>query len=274
MNIRFAGISRKTKFSPNHIVNDSLILQRTADELINLGCSVRIYEEASITEDLIKEDYIFSMVRGSRTVELLKKIEKNKKLIINHPEGVSNCFRYNMGRILNQAGVPFPFSILINTSDNIEPLLNNFQGKYWIKRGGAHAVHKEDVTLIYNKVKEEGINLVKDFHNRGIDQAILQEHLEGDTVKFYSVVGTDFFYCYHLNGNLHTPYNENKLWELADASAKALGIYIYGGDAIIKPNSEIVIIDLNDWPSFAPVRDKASKYIAQFLYNKVLEYEK
>lgn len=274
MSMKFAGISRKTEFSPNHVMNDSLILQRTANELIKLGCSVRIYDESALATDTIEEEFVFSMVQGPRGVETLKKIEKNKKFVINSAESVYNCYRFNMGRILTEAGIPFPFSILVNTNDDITEHLNKFDAKFWLKRGDAHAVHKEDVALVYNSTKEEPINVLHDFYNRGIEQAILQENLHGDTVKFYSVVGTDFFHYYHLAGDLHTPFNENKLHELADASAKALGLHVYGGDAIIKPNSDIVIIDINDWPSFAPVRDKASYLIAQLLYKKGLEYEK
>ena len=239
-----------------------------------MGCSVRIYDESALSEGLIQEDYIFSMVQGPKGVEALKKISKNKKFVINSAESVYNCYRFNMGRILVDAGIPFPFSILVNTEDDISEHIKKFDGKFWIKRGDAHAVHKEDVTLVYNKAEEEAVNIVKEFYNRGLEQAVLQEHLHGDTVKFYAIAGTDFFYWYHLNGDLHTPFNEKKLWDLANASAGALGLYVYGGDAIIKPNSDIVIIDINDWPSFAPARDKASFLIAQLLFKKGLEYEK
>ena len=66
--------------------------------------------------------------------------------------------------------------------------------------------------------------------------------------------------------------DENKLLELADTSAKILGLYVYGGDAIISPDSEISIIDINDWPSFAPIREAASHHIAQLLYRKAKEH--
>ena len=56
--------------------------------------------------------------------------------------------------------------------------------------------------------------------------------------------------------------------ELARISAEILGLYVYGGDAIISDNEKITVIDINDWPSFAPIRDKASKQIAQLIFNK------
>ena len=37
----------------------------------------------------------------------------------------------------------------------------------------------------------------------------------------------------------------------------------YGGDCIVDEDGTIRIIDFNDWPSFAPCRDTAAKYIAE-----------
>ena len=51
-------------------------------------------------------------------------------------------------------------------------------------------------------------------------------------------------------------------------AAETLGLYIYGGDAIISPDGGIAIIDINDWPSFAPVREEASREIAKLVHRK------
>ena len=52
---------------------------------------------------------------------------------------------------------------------------------------------------------------------------------------------------------------------MAEHAAEALGLVIYGGDAIISPEGKITLIDLNDWPSFAPCRGAAASAIAKFL---------
>lgn len=52
------------------------------------------------------------------------------------------------------------------------------------------------------------------------------------------------------------------LRELGEASAEALGLFVYGGDVIVKDGS-MVVIDVNDWPSFAVVRDVAGEQIAR-----------
>ena len=61
------------------------------------------------------------------------------------------------------------------------------------------------------------------------------------------------------------PFDEKKLHALAEHAAETLGVSIYGGDAIISPNGTITLIDLNDWPSFAPCRGAAAHAIAKYL---------
>ena len=58
-------------------------------------------------------------------------------------------------------------------------------------------------------------------------------------------------------------FDINELQKVANASAEALGVHIYGGDAIVSKDGSFHIIDLNDWPSFAPCREEAASFIAQ-----------
>ncbi len=271
MNLRLAGISRQADYSPNHVENDSLIIRSTAEELKKFGVEVSIYGEREVLNSSFKEDLIFSMVQGPESIEKLLEIEKNGAFVINSPKSVINCYRTNMVTLLPQNGIPFPKSIIINIPCEDEAKLPNFDSsKYWVKRGGVHAVHREDVTLVYSEGERN--NVLKEFCRRGIKTAILQENLEGDVIKFYAVQGSGFFNWYYLNGKFHTDFDKNKLQELASKSADILGLSIYGGDAIISQNGDISIIDMNDWPSFAPVRDEASKHIAKLIYTMAEKY--
>ena len=271
MTLKFAGIRRKTEFSPNHIVNDSLIIQLTANALQSLGASVRLYDESEITTEHIPERFIFSMVQGPAGSAALLETALSGAFVINSPQSVMNCYRVNMVSLLHQGGIPFPKSVVVDTKPATQGLPAGFASqKVWIKRGDVHAVHKEDVTLAY--ADEEKTNILKEFRRRGIERAVLQEHLVGDTVKFYALRESDFFYWYYLNGVYHTPFVQQQLYELAQASAEVLGLYVFGGDAIIAHDGTITIIDINDWPSFAPIRDSASQHIAQLLFRKAEEY--
>ena len=267
MKLRLAGIRRKTEFSPNHVVNDLLIINQTADALREIGAEVTMYDEGVLTPEALKEKLIFSMVQGPLGSQTLLDIEQRGAFIINSPGGVMNCYRINMIRLLPAAGIPFPKSVIVATDSDVDPKRAGFSSsKLWIKRGDVHAVHKEDVTLA--STDDEELTLLKEFHARDIRQAILQEHLDGDTVKFYAVRESDLFHWYYLNGIYHTKFDESRLRELASSSAEVLNLFVYGGDAIIGRDGGITIIDINDWPSFAPVRELASKHIADVIWRK------
>jgi glutathione synthase/RimK-type ligase-like ATP-grasp enzyme len=274
MRFRLAGIRRKTEFSPNHVENDLSILNLTSDNLKNLGAEITIYDEAELAPDSVKEDVVFSMVQGPLGTSSLQRLSKRRRvLIINSPEGVLNCYRTNMVRLLTRQGIPFPKSVILKTSTGLlgSRKFHTFGGKkVWLKRGDVHAVHREDVSAVYSP--DEVRSVLREFRRRGIRSAILQEHLDGDTVKFYSVRESDFFNWYYLNGVDRTPFSVERLRELALRSAEILGLYVYGGDAIISTDGGITIFDINDWPSFAPIRDQAGLEIAKLVFRKAEDF--
>jgi len=267
MTYKLAGIKRKADFSPNHVENDTLLLLKVKTELERNGAEVRIYDEKGLEKDTISETIIFSMAQGLRAGKLLDDLSRDGKFIINHPKSVLNCHRSNFLTTLKANNIPVPKSIIVDVKDpEAIPFSEVGSKKIWIKRGDVHAIHREDVTLCYSE--EEKNFILKEFRRRKIKTAILQEHVKGDVIKFYSVKNTDFFYWYYLNGEFHTEFNTEELRAAADTAAGLLDIEVYGGDAVIREDGSIVFIDLNDWPSFAPVRDQASKYIARLILNK------
>ena len=109
---------------------------------------------------------------------------------------------------------------------------------------------------------------------RGIARAVLQPHVAGDLVKFYGVGpggGSDggpawFRWFYHKDQTLAGhPLDPRQLGRLARRAAGALGLEIYGGDAIATADGGLVLLDLNAWPSFALYRDEAAPVIADYL---------
>ncbi len=274
MKLLFAGIKRKEHYSPNHRKNDALILQKTAAELKKIGVESVLYtEDEFLSSQIIEADLIFSMARSSVTLNKLKELEKSGVVVVNSTESSYNCHRVSMMQKLYKAEVTIPKSAIVKTDTKIEYKLTDVgKDKIWIKRGDVHAIHREDVTLVYS---DEQLNFVlSEFKLRGITDAILQKHINGDVVKFYSVRDTGFFYWYYLDMQNKYRFDLEKLKSMAHKSAEVMDLLIYGGDAIIERDGSITIIDINDWPSFAPIRDEASKYIAQAIYSKFGELSK
>ncbi|GAA4808088.1 hypothetical protein GCM10023231_41710 [Olivibacter ginsenosidimutans] len=279
--INIIGIRRGTTFSPNHIGNDEAIFLLTMEALKKEGYSVHIYSEEAFMqiESFPAELYIVSMAREKQVVKKLQLLEKKGALVVNSGFGVENCFRTNMTKLLIANQIPYPKSIIVSTECKDERLFNEFpQPGVWIKRGDFHAIHKEDVTFVSSR--EEGLDILREYALRGIPDAVISKHLVGDLVKFYGVRGTDFFFWFYpyehnhhkyahyenINGKLvYNTFDEQQLKAFAVAAAEVLNVCIFGGDAIIDPQGNIHIIDLNDWPSFAPCREVAATAIARLL---------
>ena len=109
---------------------------------------------------------------------------------------------------------------------------------------------------------------------RGITQAVLQPHVEGDLVKFYGIGGNArpdgtpawFRSFYHKNQTLRG-------YPLDPVAARPHGAP-GGGRAGARglrrrrhrhPAGRIVLLDLNAWPSFALFREEAAERIAEHL---------
>lgn len=276
--ISVVGVARGNEYSPNHVGNDAAILNCTAEALRQKGCKVTLYPEKEFTEKRIKADFIFDMARDRATLTYLKELEQEGALVINSAHGIDNCVRRPMTELLLENGIPHPVSHIIPTTD--EFTFTHFP--YWIKRGDSHAMVKEDVVYVTNK--EEAENVLADFRNRSIPVAVINEHLQGDLVKFYGVQDTDFFYWFHPSPCSHSKFGLEKINGLAhgyafsledlkahcDRAARVLNTPVYGGDCVVLPNGEMKIIDFNDWPSFARCREEAGVKIAEHIYDMIL----
>jgi len=108
---------------------------------------------------------------------------------------------------------------------------------------------------------------------RAISRAVLQEHVPGDLIKFYGVREAQengrlswFEWFYHRDQQLSRhPFEISELRDAVSRAAGALGLDVFGGDAIATETGRIVLIDLNAWPSFALYRQEAAERIAAFL---------
>jgi hypothetical protein len=57
---------------------------------------------------------------------------------------------------------------------------------------------------------------------------------------------------------------------VAFAAARRLGLDVFGGDVALPDPDHPVLIDLNDWPSFAPFRDEAARHIAGYVHDTTI----
>lgn len=274
---KIAGIVRGNCYSPNHVGNDAAVFNETIRHLELAGYEVTTYTEEDVLNREVLEPVIFTMARSKEVVEKLKEYENRGAVVVNSGYGISNCTREQMTRLLVDNNIPHPRSIITPTKDHhiAQRLKEEGMDNCWIKRGDFHAIHREDVTYVRHIEEAEGI--LSEYALRGIPNAVINEHLAGDLVKFYGVAGSDFFYWFYPFNMNHSKFGHEQIngkatgiafsvedmHAICERSAQVLKVKIYGGDCIISPEGEIRIIDFNDWPSFAPCRDQAAPHIAR-----------
>ncbi len=266
--MNFLGIYREPEFSPGrHVANDAKILRLVGQTLERLGVTVRLATLEEARPQRHDADLIFSMCQGPKAVSELIGWKKSGALILNDPEASRRTYRDSLCSALREKDLGFPHSEFISTIahprelDQYHPWFENNAGA-WLKRADVHATLPTDV-LKLERWSDLNSALVK-FRSRGLDKAVLQQHRVGDEVKFYGVKGR-FFWPYHPKESEGHPFDDKELKRMAEHAAASLDVSIYGGDAIISPDGEITLIDLNDWPSFAPCRGAAANAIARYL---------
>ena len=124
-----------------------------------------------------------------------------------------------------------------------------------MKRADVHATEAGDVSFAGSPAELE-TNLER-LRSRGIARAVVQNHVSGDLVKFYGVAalaeGDDrpswFQWFYHRDQTLSNhSFDHDALVLATSCAAVALGLEVYGGDAIVSPGGGISVIDVNAWP--------------------------
>ena len=265
---RLVGLHREKQYSPGrHQSNDALLLDQIAHRLREREFAVDLMTLEEANGARSEAALVFSMCQGRAALENLAQWEREGVRIINSPRAALNTHRDRLPALMVEAGIPFPRTNLMaaNGSPDLDDL--NLEEGIWLKRGDVHASVTADVQWIDARDRlEAGL---ADFVRRGINLAALQAHRAGDEIKFYGVGGAAFFHWYYSGNARKYLFDTARLQELGNEAAAAAGLDVFGGDVIVSPAGELTLIDLNDWPSFAPCRERASYAIAEFITKRV-----
>lgn len=271
--MKIATIARDPENSPNMVSNDAAILELVREELELYGTEViALNGDCELPEGT---DAVCHMSRNAKVLEMLKKAEKKGVKILNSPTSVENCSRIKVMSILKKEDIPQPYFIIIESLEELKDL----PYPAWIKRGEGWSSHKDDIC--YTRDYSEAQKAVEAMKERGIEHFVYTRHQKGDLIKFYGVEERFFSYCYphpeqtkfgleKINGTTRElPFDVAAMRSTVFKAARAAGLKIYGGDCIVNEEGEIIIIDLNDFPSFSAVRKEAAKEIAETIINSI-----
>jgi glutathione synthase/RimK-type ligase-like ATP-grasp enzyme len=265
------GIYRELAHSPGRVDDDGAIMERVGDALRERGFSVELVaaDAANVAMEAPRAN-IFAMCERGDVLDRLSSAEKVGSIVVNAPNAIRNTYRHRMVELFAQHHISAPASQIVAT-DARQP---RPASAVWVKRYDFHATQSEDV--IYVASEEGWRGALNRFSRRGIPFIVAQEHVAGDLIKFYGVrnpaLAMDanwFEWFYHRDkGMLGHFFDVSRLRQSALDAAAALGLQVFGGDAIIQANGEPVIIDLNAWPSYARYRDRAAQAIADLLVER------
>jgi hypothetical protein len=258
--ISVLGVYRENEFSPGKIGADAAILDAVLARLAAEGVRSRALGAA----DLVRQppaacELILAMCQSEAALQRLRACQDLGALVINSPAAIRACYRDRLGDVLSRAGAPVPPGMLVATADGLDGCIGlDPQAGIYVKRGDLHALSAEDVRRVDDTTSLERV--LRDFAGRGIRHAYLQAAVEGRVVKFYGVTGTGYFSC--AGGAAVSDALAARLGGAAHDAAVALGLEVWGGDAIVD-GPRFKIVDFNDWPSFERVRDQAAQAIAK-----------
>ena len=264
---RLIGIYREKEYSPGrHESNDTVMLDAVAERLRAFGFVLDLISPAQVNGAPGAATLALSMCQGRPALEKLANWERNGVGVINSPSAARNTHRDRLPELMARAGVPFPRTALVETSRKLNGEVPR-NGSLWLKRGDVHASIAADVQR-FDSV-DELAGALREFHARGITAAAVQSHCAGDEIKFYGVGDGQFFHWFYSREANGYPLDEAALRALATRAAEVAGLDIFGGDIIVGPDGGLTLIDLNDWPSFAPCRDAAADAIAELIRRRL-----
>jgi hypothetical protein len=264
MSLRIMGVYRETEFSPGKVEADAAIIDAVLAHLHAAGAeTISIDAVRFISDPLPEVQLVIAMCQSAAALSRLAAVEKSGAVTLNSALAIRNCYRDLLGAGLMRAGVPVPEGAVVRTAEPLElkPLrMLDQSSPMYVKRGDLHALGPSDVQRVEGLDQLEAALLR--FARRGVGLAYVQQEVVGEVVKFYGVGRGEYFSAIPVDGVELSERTKLALVQAAGDAASALGLEVWGGDAIVN-GEDFSIIDFNDWPSFERVRADAARAIAR-----------
>jgi len=261
---RCLGIYREPACSPGrHRDNDAAILELVASALERTGHSVALADVGAAARAGRDASLVFSMSRSPAGLELLADWTREGKIVVNRPEAVIETARSRLAwRAFDTVSLP-PTRVVPTAPALRGDATSHSPEGCWLKGGDLYASRREDVHRVDSVRAFERV--LDDFDRRGIATAVLQDHVEGREIKFYAVGGDGFFHWLDSGDAAARTIAAGDVQPRSAQAGAALALEIFGGDVIVRGDGTVVLIDLNDWPSFAPCLETGARAIAAYL---------
>jgi len=257
------GVYREQVFSPGKVQDDAAILDATLAALSRIGYRVASVKAEFLDLSTPRPGKVLSMAQSGKPLAVLDEWQQRGTRVVNSVESILNCYRKPLTRLLTEAGVCMPSSRMMTLEEAEQGIDFQFPGRIWLKRGDVHAMQSGDVIALESETEVQ--RALDHYRRHGIGDILLQDHVEGHVVKFYGIGTGEYFRAYLAATGEDITSRARPLVELAVYAAQVVGLEIYGGDAVLTDEDEVLLIDLNDWPSFSRCCKTAAESIASYL---------
>ena len=88
-------------------------MRLTREAIEARGYRVAMVSEDDLAGARIQSPVVFHMVQGPRSMEHLRRLEEEGRLLINSADSVRGCYRTFMTERFARAGVPFPRTLIV-----------------------------------------------------------------------------------------------------------------------------------------------------------------
>lgn len=238
-------IRREAEFSPgDNISKDAAILDAV--------------QSLVLQRQQPDEPVIFHMCRRMQTLMQLEGREREGVRIINQPHAVrlvSKSRELTLQR-LQSAGVAVPpfwaydpeYDEMFQCEPELQDLLPG-----WVKCTRANGHSYADVKRVDNPLEADSEVML--LAAEAVPDIIVQKHINGEFLKCYAVV--------NVRSGVVDCWPSDKA-DIARKISQTTGLEVFGFD-VIESDKGPVVIDVNDWPTFSPVRQEAAVAIANLI---------
>ena len=271
-------IARHPRYSPNSEARDEALFRSLVMNFALQGISIATFDEAVFEHrppQLEKSTLILSMARSEAALHTLSAAEESGVPVLNSPRALQKAQRTDFQQWFVESGHAAKHWHISTLTPDIKARLSF---PLWWKRNNPSTTSATDVQFVEHLAQ---LNAILSEHAN--EDALLMEHIDGKLIKFYGVVGTNFFHAephtpkgfskfgheqhnHHKDLALSSPMWKQTLRAMHTAAtqvAQQSGFSIYGGDAILREDGTFVFIDFNDFPSFSACLPEASAAIVQ-----------
>ena len=283
------AITRAPEHSPNHVASDAAILRSVVEGLQRLGYPVRVIAEddlRNLSPRQVSDEYA-AVIHMARRLASLTRLSQLAVPVFNRPQGVTTVSqsRELTLTLLRQAGVQVPDWWAYDPEEDemfqCEPRLQQLLPG-WVKAMRADGARPTDVTWVETPLQAD--SCIIELSAESVPDIVVTHHVEGDLLKVYCV-GDRCWTFYpqeqgyskfgdaerHNTPLRHTAVRAERLKSTAEAVARTFGLQVFGFDAIVSPDGNLVVIDVNDWPSFSSCREEAASAIVSLVNGSLAE---